>query len=508
VHAVHRPARAGNHKEYHGFHHVSVCSVLAKSLSDQGFVTPTPVQRDAIAPAIEGRDILASAQTGSGKTAAFVLPILHRLMGTDGTAARRPVPQKPRALILAPTRELAGQIADVIGTFVQGSRISYTVVFGGVNKRPQMTAMRRGVDILVATPGRLLDLMNERVIELDRIETIVLDEADRMLDMGFIPDVRRIISALPAKRQSLFFSATLPTEVKRLSEDMLNNPVRVSVESEAGSTPDIAQHMLFVTRDQKRDALRMLLTEQRSFRALVFTRTKHKAKDIAYHLRKNGITADDLHGNKSQNARQRALRDFHSGKVHVLVATDIASRGIDVDDIDQVINYELPNEPESYVHRIGRTARAGRSGAAFSLCDNTELTNLRDIQKALDQQIPVMEDHPFHDAEIAAGAVRSGRSSGKAPSRNRGNGAPRNGGGGRGGAPRNSGNGGTSRRGGDTRNGASHEGSGSHRGGGSWSGDSGRSGGNRPGGDRPGAPRRNGRSGPPRAARTNRGDHR
>jgi len=497
-----------------GFTTFQFAPSLATSLADLGFVTPTPVQRDAIAPAIEGRDILASAQTGSGKTAAFVLPILHRLMGADGNDARRPLPQKPRALILAPTRELAGQIADVIGTFVKGSRISYTVVFGGVNKRPQMTAMRRGVDILVATPGRLLDLMNERVIELDRIETIVLDEADRMLDMGFIPDVRRIISALPAKRQSLFFSATLPTEVKRLSEEMLNNPVRVSVESEAGSTPDIAQHMLFVTRDQKRDALRMLLTEQRSFRALVFTRTKHKAKDIAYHLRKNGISADDLHGNKSQNARQRALRDFHSGKVHVLVATDIASRGIDVEDIDQVINYELPNEPESYVHRIGRTARAGRSGSAFSLCDNTELTNLRDIQKALDQQIPVMEDHPFHDAEIAAGAARSGRSSSKAPSRNRSagrDGAPRNGGGGRGGAPR----GGESHRGGgnprrgDDRNGVARDGGTGHRGGsGAWGSDGNRPGGNRSGGNRPGAPGRTGRSGPPRAARTNRGDHR
>ncbi|MEX2442296.1 MAG: DEAD/DEAH box helicase [Alkalispirochaeta sp.] len=472
---------------------------LQATLTQQGFATPTAVQRDAIAPAIEGRDILASAQTGSGKTAAFVLPLLHRLMGNEsGRPTRRPQPHKPRALILAPTRELAGQIAEVIGTFAKGSRVSYAVIFGGVNKKPQISAMRRGVDIVVATPGRLLDLMNERVIELDKVESIVLDEADRMLDMGFIPDVRRIIKALPAERQSMFFSATLPSEVKTLSQEMLTNPVRVSVEREAVDTPKIDQHVLFVTRDQKREALHMLLTDQRSYRALVFTRTKHKAKDIARYLNKQGITADDLHGNKSQNARQRALKAFHTGKVHVLVATDIASRGIDVVDIDQVINYELPNEAESYVHRIGRTARAGRSGAAFSLCDNTELGNLKDIQREIAHLIPVLDDHPFHDSGIASDAARSGRTGG-------GNGGGRSNGPGRSGSSGYSGGRSTGGRANThDRDGSVGDGRGRSNNGG-YQGSNGRPGANRSGSGRPNG----GRPGAPRAARPNRGgDHR
>ena len=408
---------------------------LDATLAREGFVEATPVQRDAIPAAADGRDVLASAQTGSGKTAAFVLPIVHRLMGSDnGRPTRRPRPNHPRALILAPTRELAGQIAEVVGTFTTGTRISHAVIFGGVNKKPQVAALRRGIDIAIATPGRLLDLMQEGAVRLDGVETIVLDEADRMLDMGFIPDVRRIISALPAERQSMFFSATLPNEVKSLAQEMLTDPVRVSVEREASAAPKIDQFLLFVSRQQKRDALRMLLTERRSFRAIVFTRTKYKARDVARHLNKHGITADDLHGNKSQNARQRALKNFHNGDIHVLVATDIASRGIDVEDIDQVINFELPNEPESYVHRIGRTARAGRSGAAFTLCDDSEIKNLRDIQTEIGATIDVMEDHPYHDGEIAASAARATRPAGgnRSGGGNRGggngNGRSRNGG--------------------------------------------------------------------------------
>lgn len=404
---------------------------LTATLAREGFVEPTPVQRDAIPPALGGRDVLASAQTGSGKTAAFVLPILHQLSGgSGGRPSRRPTPGRPRALILAPTRELAGQIAEVVATFSEGTRLSHVVIFGGVNKSRQVSALRRGVDIAVATPGRLLDLMNEGAVALGDVRTLVLDEADRMLDMGFIPDVRRILRAVPERRQSLFFSATLPAEVTRLAEEMLTEPVTVSVARTTETAPQIDQHVLYVERQSKRDALRMLLTERRSFRAIVFTRTKYKARDIARHLNKHGITADDLHGNKSQNARQRALQAFHSGKIHVLVATDIASRGIDVEDIDQVINFELPNEAESYVHRIGRTARAGRSGSAFSLCDDTELGSLRDIARSTGSRIPAYTDHPFHHAataERAAAATAPAPRSGGKPggARNRGGrGAP------------------------------------------------------------------------------------
>ena len=461
------------------FSSFQLSSALSEALVREKFTEPTPVQREAIPAALAGHDVLASAQTGSGKTAAFVLPILqHLLEPADGRRRGRPQPGTPKALILAPTRELAGQIAEVVGTFSRGTPLSHAVIFGGVNKKPQITALRRGIDIAIATPGRLLDLMGEGVLSLTGVDTVVLDEADRMLDMGFIPDVRRIMSALPHKRQSLFFSATMPTEVERLAGEILNKPVRVSMEKEASAAPDIAQHMLFVDRQQKRDALRMLLTEHPSYRAIVFTRTKFKARDVARHLNKHGITADDLHGNKSQNARQRALANFHSGKIHVLVATDIASRGIDVDDIDQVINFELPNEPESYVHRIGRTARAGRSGSAFSLCDDTEVKNLQDIQKEIGATIEVMEDHPFHAAAIATSAL------------------PRPGGsrGGSGGARRNSnaGGGGNRSSGGNRNRRRRPQGSGADDG-------NGRSG-------RPSGPDRSGRGGRPgRAAQSGRG---
>lgn len=380
-------------------------NTLRRTLTAQNFHTPTPVQLQAIPAAIEGRDILASAQTGSGKTAAFVLPTLHRLSREQV----RPERGLPRALILAPTRELAGQIGDVISTFSRNLRLSSAVIYGGVGKGGQINALRRGVDIVVATPGRLLDLMSERYISLKRVTTIVLDEADRMLDMGFIPDVNRIIKELPVKRQALFFSATLPAPVVALADQLLTDPVRITVESTKATTPDINQQIMFVSRDRKRDALRMILTEYGSYRALVFTRTKHRARDLAKYLGKNGISSDDLHGDKSQNARTRALTAFHRGKIQVLVATDIASRGIDVNDIDHVINYELPNESESYVHRIGRTARAGKTGVALSLCDESEVANLTIIQKALRHAIPVVSDHPFHAEQVAENALLAGR---------------------------------------------------------------------------------------------------
>lgn len=277
---------------------------------------------------------------------------------------------------------------------------------------------------MVATPGRLLDLLQERALSLDHAETVVLDEADRMLDMGFIPDVERIIRRLPPKRQNLFFSATLPPDVVRLASTMLTEPVRVAVEQEATEEPDIAQQVLFVARNKKRDALRTILSERSSFRALVFTRTKYRARDLARYLQKNGIPSDDLHGDKSQNARTRALQRFHAGTIQVLVATDIASRGIDVDDIDHVVNFELPSESDSYVHRIGRTARAGRSGSALSFCDETEIEKLSAIQKGLGRAIPVLSDHAYHTAELAEAAKRRGATRSRSTGFSRGSRTP------------------------------------------------------------------------------------
>ncbi|POR01133.1 DEAD/DEAH box helicase [Alkalispirochaeta sphaeroplastigenens] len=396
-------------------------SGLEKALQANNFETPTPIQAQAIPPVLKGHDILASAQTGSGKTAAFALPLLSRLAEEES----RPRRGAPRALILAPTRELAGQIASVLATFGRPLRLSTVVIYGGVSKSGQINALRRGVDIAVATPGRLLDLMSDGFITLKEIQMIVLDEADRMLDMGFIPDVKRIIKELPEKRQALFFSATVPGPVAQLADQLLRDPVRISVESDRSSDPDIDQKVLFVSREEKKDALKMILTEGGCFRALVFTRTKHRARDLAKHLSKSGIPSDDIHGDKSQNARSRALANFDRGRVQVLVATDVASRGIDVKDIDHVINYELPNESESYVHRIGRTARAGKSGIALSLCDETELNCLSLIQRALKQVIPVFADHPFHSTSIATAATRRDRPS-RGPGQGGGNRGGRN----------------------------------------------------------------------------------
>ncbi|HUX13516.1 MAG TPA: DEAD/DEAH box helicase [Spirochaetia bacterium] len=384
------------------FSELKLSEPIMRVLASERFETPTPIQQEAIPVVLAGRDVLASAQTGSGKTAAFALPILQMLSSARPGPGRR----GPRALVLAPTRELAGQIAEVFEIFCRNLKVSIAVIFGGVGKSGQINAMRRGVDVVVATPGRLLDLMGEGIVSLADVQVIVLDEADRMLDMGFIPDVERIIKKLPSQRQSLFFSATLPPEVVRLADKMLKSPVRIAVESSEKNTPKIDQKIMFVTREEKREALRLFLNDSGSYRALVFTRTKHRAKDLSRYLTKNGIPSDDLQGNKSQNARTRALADFHSGKIQVLVATDIASRGIDVEDIDHVINFELPNEPESYVHRIGRTARAGKSGTALSLCDESEIDNLRAIQKSLAGPIPVMADHAHHAPRIAEAAVR------------------------------------------------------------------------------------------------------
>jgi ATP-dependent RNA helicase RhlE len=370
---------------------------LRRAIRAEGYNTPTPIQAQAIPHLLQGRDLLGCAQTGTGKTAAFALPILQCLAG-DG---QRAAPGSCRALVLTPTRELAAQIADSFATYGQYLRLSRAVIFGGVGQNPQVKALARGVDILVATPGRLLDLMGQGCVRLDRLTVFVLDEADRMLDMGFIHDVRRVVRALPERRQSLLFSATMPLEIARLAESILSNPVRIAVDPVASTVDRIEQRVMFVERAHKRPLLSQMLKDPAVSRALVFTRTKHGANRVAEELARSGVQADAIHGNKSQTARTRALERFRTGAGRVLVATDIAARGIDVDGITHVINYDLPNVPESYVHRIGRTARAGRSGVAISFCDAEERACLRDIEALIKVRIPVIADHPWHAASPA-----------------------------------------------------------------------------------------------------------
>ena len=405
---------------------------LQRALAAAEFHIPTPIQEQAIPLLLEGHDLLGCAQTGSGKTAAFGLPILQHMVCSPRPLAAR----STRALVLAPTRELALQISETIAGFARHVRVRVTAVFGGVNKRPQIAALTRGVDVLVATPGRLLDLMNEGWVRLANVEIMVLDEADRMLDMGFIPDVERIIAALPAKRQSLFFSATMPPDVARLARTMLREPRQVEIAGSVATTPRIEQKVLFVERADKKALLAELLAGPSVYRALVFTRTKHRAKELASVLGRAGVKVDSIHGNRSHSQRQQALERFHTGRIQVLVATDIAARGLDVDDIDHVINYEIPNEPEGYVHRIGRTARAGKQGIALSLCDSTEVESLRNIERLLAAALPVHAEHRYHSG--AAAAARA------ALERRRDGGGPSGGTGG-GGGRRFNGNGGNSR---------------------------------------------------------------
>lgn len=370
---------------------------ILRAIADEGYTTPSPIQAKAIPALLQGRDLLGVAQTGTGKTAAFSLPLLDRL-ASNGS---KPQSRKPRALILAPTRELAGQINDSIRAYGRHMHLRSTVVFGGASIRPQIKTLAQGVHILVATPGRLLDLMNQRHLRLDDVEVFILDEADRMLDMGFIPDVKKITAALPKKRQTMLFSATMPGTIQGLADGLLNDPVKVEVAPAASTVDKIEQSVLFVAKDKKRSLLGELMSDEKIARVLIFTRTKHGADRVAKHLHQSGVSSDAIHGNKSQNARQRALSSFRSGKVRALVATDIAARGIDVDGVTHVINFDLPNEPESYVHRIGRTARAGASGIAISFCDIEERGYLRDIEKIIKKSVPVNEDHPFHAPEIA-----------------------------------------------------------------------------------------------------------
>jgi ATP-dependent RNA helicase RhlE len=366
---------------------------LQRALADEGYTTPTPIQAQSIPHLLQGKDLLGCAQTGTGKTAAFALPMLQYLTQNKKMPSRG----APRALILAPTRELAAQIGDSFRAYGKFLRITHTVIFGGVGQNPQVQALARGIDVLVATPGRLLDLMNQGHVRLDGIELFVLDEADRMLDMGFITDIKKIIAKLPHKRQSLFFSATMSPEIVKLANSMLMSPVHVSVTPQATTVEKIEQRVLFVDAGQKNLLLIELLKDPAVQRAIVFTQMKHVANKVAQQLSAAGIRADAIHGNKSQGARTQALENFRSGKVRVLVATDIAARGIDVEGITHVFNYELPNEPETYVHRIGRTARAGAEGIAISFCSAPERDYLRAIERLINMQIPVHE-HPYHSS--------------------------------------------------------------------------------------------------------------
>jgi len=374
------------------FENLDLIEPILRALKTEGYETPTPIQEQAIPIILQRKDLLGCAQTGTGKTAAFAIPIIQILHETHNPAKGR---RKIKSLIVTPTRELAIQIGESFAAYGRHAGLKHTVIFGGVGERPQTDALRAGIDILIATPGRLLDLMNQGYIDLRSIELFVLDEADRMLDMGFIHDVKRIIAELPRERQSLFFSATMPADIVKLSQTILNNPSKVEVTPESTTAEKVEQQMYMVNFADKRSLLLHLLRNQEIVSALVFTRTKHGADKVVQHLQKNGHNAMAIHGNKSQNARQKALSDFKAGKIRVLVATDIAARGIDVDDLSHVINFEIPNIPETYVHRIGRTGRAGQSGIALSFCDNTEITFLRDIQRLISQTIPVVEDHPY-----------------------------------------------------------------------------------------------------------------
>ncbi len=372
------------------FSELGLAETLQRALAEREHTTPTPIQAQAIPEVLAGRDVLAIAQTGTGKTAAFALPILHRLAGAKSSVRAR----APRALVLAPTRELAIQIADEFRAYGTHLQLRLAVIYGGVGQRPQVNALARGVDIVVATPGRLLDLMGQRHVNLDRVEHLVLDEADRMLDMGFVRDVRRILAVLPTVRQSLLFSATMPRDVARLASDFLRDPVRVAVTPQATPVERILQSVFHVSSGDKQRLLAEILDDPALSRVLVFARTKHRADRVATQLEKGGVAAEAMHGNKSQGARQRALERFRQGKARVLVATDIAARGIDIDDISHVINYELPNVPESYVHRIGRTARAGAGGIAYSFCDAGERDSLGQIERLIRQRLTVIGDDP------------------------------------------------------------------------------------------------------------------
>ncbi len=429
------------------FAELGLAAPLLRALDAQGYSTPTPIQAQAIPPALEGRDVLGCAQTGTGKTAAFALPLLQRLMESGPVPVApqpqeqqssppprkggrrlqgrrfndRPVePYRPtRVLVLAPTRELAVQISESFRDYGAQTGLKWAAIFGGVGYQPQIQALRRGVDILVATPGRLVDLIQQGYCDLSTVEAFVLDEADRMLDMGFMPDLRRIIDQLPEKKQTLFFSATMPPEIAKLADDLLVDPFRIDIAPTRPAAERIDQSVCFVPKSFKSQLLIRWIADHAIERAIVFSRTKHGADRIAKHLEEAGITADAIHGNKSQNARQRTLQAFRTSELQVLVATDLAARGIDVDGISHVFNYDLPIEPETYVHRIGRTARAGASGIAVSFCDRDERGMLRSIERLLKRALPIISDLPIHVPQATHAAEFAGDSRGPRPPQGR-----------------------------------------------------------------------------------------
>lgn len=374
------------------FENLNLIEPILKALQQEGYTKPTPIQAQAIPTILKGKDLLGCAQTGTGKTAAFAIPILQLLTERKTVEKGK---RKIKSLIITPTRELALQIDESFESYGRFTHLKHTVIFGGVSQNPQVAALRAGVDILVATPGRLLDLIGQGVIKLDGLEIFVLDEADRMLDMGFIHDVKRVIKIIPEKRQTLFFSATMPTTIMSLANSILTNPTKVEVTPVSSTAETINQSLYFVEKKDKTKLLLHLLDNPEIITALVFTRTKHGANKVTESLNKAHIKAEAIHGNKSQTARQNALKNFKNKTTRVLVATDIAARGIDIDELAFVVNFEIPNIPETYVHRIGRTGRAGANGTAVSFCEKEELPFLKDIQKLITIKIPVINDHPF-----------------------------------------------------------------------------------------------------------------
>lgn len=403
------------------FAELNLIPELQRAVDATGYTTPTPIQIEAIPHLIKGHDLLGCAQTGTGKTAAFALPILQRL----ASSPKQLNPREARVLILTPTRELAIQILESFKTYGVNLRMKMAVVFGGVGQGPQVKALSTGVDVLVATPGRLHDLIDQRYISLRAVDIFVLDEADRMLDMGFIDPIRKVIALLPTKRQNLFFSATMPPEIEKLASTMLTHPKRVEVTPVSSTAKMIAQSVMYVDKAKKRDLLQHLLKQKEFKRVIVFTRTKHGANKVVEVLIKANISSEAIHGNKSQSARQRALENFKSGHARVLVATDIASRGIDVDNITHVINFEIPNQPEDYVHRIGRTARAGTEGIAISLCDGDEKMFMRDIERLTGVSVTVNSNQPFHSLEVANQVVPMHGKAKSPPQRQGNRGQPR-----------------------------------------------------------------------------------
>lgn len=377
------------------FNNLDLVEPILDALKDTGYVTPTPIQQEAIPLVLEGADILGCAQTGTGKTAAFSIPIIQNIYNIQYSFRAR---KEIKALILTPTRELAIQIGECFEQYGKYTEVKHTVIFGGVGQNPQVTALKRGVDVLIATPGRLLDLVGQGYIKLNNLKYFVLDEADHMLDMGFIHDIKRILPLLPKQRQSLFFSATMPPEIEKLAARILSNPKKVEVTPASSTVDKIDQHLYFV--EDKADLLIELLQNPEMESVLVFTRTKHGADKVVRILKSAHIQAEAIHGNKSQNARQKALNNFKTGFTRVLIATDIAARGIDVDDLSHVVNYELPNVPETYVHRIGRTGRAGRTGVAYSFCNAEEVPFLRDIEKLIGFKIKISGGTLFNNSEI------------------------------------------------------------------------------------------------------------